>query len=143
MNGLEPLLPQQEADFKSAVSTNSTTSAHKVHTNQLRKRINQISSFANSFKTYHVISVIYDIYKIVQLPKPHFIVHIIYWFRENIISITRRNRDFLLTELFLFNIALSSFKSSFVADHFSSFQVMQYIFTLHYLFYLFEYNVLM
>jgi hypothetical protein len=45
--------------------------------------------------------------------------------------------------LFLFNIALSSFKSSFVADHFSSFQVMQYIFTLHYLFYLFEYNVLM
>ncbi len=37
MNGLEPLLPQQEADFKSAVSTNSTTSAIKSILKRLGK----------------------------------------------------------------------------------------------------------
>ena len=135
MNGLEPLLPQQEADFKSAVSTNSTTSAYKIHTNQLRKRINQISSFANSFITYHVIWVIYDIRRKIQLPKPNFVIHFITRFRENIISITRRIKVFLFDTPFFASSLFSSFKSSFVADHLSSFQVRQYIFIHYYPFY--------
>ena len=47
MIGVEPILPQQETDFKSVVSTNSTTSAYLIFYHlctmfaTIKKQINQ------------------------------------------------------------------------------------------------------